>query len=189
MGYVEPTDLAAHVRNQVELRSPETTPRHPSLAEMITAHLQVDLSAWQRSMLAAMNTARAPVPRPPVTPSGGSVLPARLDDDVLVVTSPGRVALGFDASRSGAATVAVTCEHGHVHLLCGFAEAMRGMCAAVERLGQALGQLHPHVQAAVDHEAEQAMGMRRALELRRTRNTGPVQAGRAPRRIDPRRSR
>lgn len=195
--YQEPTDLAAHVHNQREIQSPETTPG--GVAGLLQTHLQVDVSDWLVSVVHAMNAFRARLPRPaqhPAAdhpPAGGSLHPARLHgDEVLVVTSPGRVVLGFDPARNGPVTLAVACEHGHVHLVRGVGEAvqaMQGMRGAIERAGQALGQLFPHVQAAAEHRQEEVTAMRRALELRRTRNTGPAQASRAPRRIDPRRTR
>jgi hypothetical protein len=184
--YKEPTDLAAHVHNQVELRSPHTT---PSPAGAMVMHVRPDLSAFQPGgLIEALHVE----PRTPYFArafSGGSIQPRRIDDDsVPALLSPGRVMLGFDGSRSSAVIVAAWRDE-HVHFVAALSNAMHTMGAAVEHAGQALGRLLPHLHAGPASRPEPADVMQRALDLRRARNTGPAHASRAPRRIDPRRAR
>lgn len=60
--------------------------------------------------------------------------------------------------------------------------------AAIQSLAAALAPVMRQIDAAgIVPAAPPEDPMRRALWLRRNRNTGPTQGGRAPRRIDPRR--
>ncbi len=77
------------------------------------------------------------------------------------------------------------------------AESARAVAAAARAMGEAFARVAREmapafeqlVKAGVIEKPLPADPMRRALELRRNRNTGPRREVRTPRRIDPRRSR
>jgi hypothetical protein len=127
LDYEEPTDLAAHVSNLVELRSPETTPR-PEREWWFTA--EQSITAWVNARRRA--TGRTPsrdhcpcpacrtyrgIPRPAPTEDAQGWLQASARDSI-GITRPedlpnprdSRVVLGFDGARGQTVTVSVVDE-------------------------------------------------------------------------------
>lgn len=182
--YREPTDLAAHVSNLVEIQSPETLPfgRNARMADDVEAY------AWNGDALP------------------GEWLPIGWVDDDEPVT------LGFDGSGGEVTAVRVWNRDTHFvrhlptpepisfnheaiarvlrDLQTDLQNAMAAMQPVMQGLMRPLMQQLGHI--ATRHQQAEVRSpdrMQASLEARRNRNTGPTRAQRAPRRIDPRRGR
>jgi hypothetical protein len=242
-GYREPLDIPAHVWNQREQSSPETTPggvgrfpiqpsfpirpsfpavvQDPGVGVAISASEDFELDVYTLQVRDGDETATVTMTGQMVGQSDrrdlerlpshiasarrpGQTLQQAVDEVVGYLGVPRRVVLGHryvGGEVLGTLELRAALHRGTLAPARLDIEQMRAVLNAYRGILQGLGERIREVGRSFcrtwlneAHEAEpittpEPDPMRRALEARRNRNTGPAQQQRAPRRIDPRRQR